>query len=44
MTYALIYASRELRPYFDVHKVVVLSSQPLERILYKLDAAGRMLK
>jgi len=40
----LVLASRKLRPYFDAHKVVVLTDQLLTNILQKLDASRRLLK
>ena len=44
LTYALVMASRKLRPYFEAHKIVVLTDQPLRNVLQKLDALGRLLK
>jgi len=43
-TYALVMASRKLGPYFEAHKIVVLTGQPLENILQRLDASRRLLK
>jgi len=37
-------ASRKLRPYFEAHKILVLTDQPLRNVLQKLDASGRLLK
>ena len=31
--YALVMASRKLRPYFEAHKILVLTDQPLKNIL-----------
>ena len=42
--YALVMASRKLRPYFEAHKILVLTDQPLRNVLQKLDALGRLLK
>ena len=42
--YALVMASRMLRPYFEAHKILVLTNQPLKNVLQKLDASGRLLK
>lgn len=42
--YAVIIATRKLRPYFDAHEVVVLSDMPLEKALEKLDKSGRLTK
>jgi len=42
--YALVIANRKLRPYFEAHKILVLTDQPLKNILQRLDASGRHLK
>jgi len=42
--YALVMASRKLRPYFEAHKILVLTDQPLRNVLQKLDASGWLLK
>jgi len=42
--YALVMASRKLRPYFEAHKILVLIDQPLKNVLQKLDASGRLLQ
>jgi len=42
--YALVMASRKLRPYFEAHKILVLTDQPLRNVIQKLDASGRLLK
>jgi len=42
--YALVMASRKLRPYFEAHKILILTDQPLRNVLQKLDASGRLLK
>jgi len=31
--YALVMASRKLRPYFEAHKILVLTDQPLRNVL-----------
>ena len=41
--FALLIASRKLRPYFQAHEIVVLTSFPLNKLLKKYDCAGRML-
>jgi len=38
--YALVMASRKLRPYFEANKTLVLTNQPLKNVLQKLDASG----
>jgi len=42
--YALVIASRKLRPYFEAHKILVLTNQLLKNVLQKLDASGWLLK
>ena len=44
LAYALVISARKLRPYFEAHHIIVLSSQPLRHALGKLDLSGRMLK
>ncbi|GMH25257.1 hypothetical protein Nepgr_027100 [Nepenthes gracilis] len=39
---ALIFAARKLRPFFQAHRVVVLTDQPLKGILQKPDVSGRL--
>ena len=41
---ALRMAVKKLRPYFQAHTIVVLSSYPIMVILHKTDALGRLLK
>ena len=42
--YALVMASRKLRPHFEAHKILVLTGQPPKIVLQRLDASGRLLK
>ena len=41
---ALVTAARKLRPYFQAHPIIVMTSLPLQNILAKPDASGRLLK
>ena len=41
---ALVVAARKLRPYFQAHKIVVVTNQPLRQILHKPDFSGRLVK
>ena len=41
---ALVVAARKLRPYFQAHKIVVVTNQPLRQILHKPDISGRLVK
>jgi len=42
--YALVMASRKLRPYFKAHKIMVLTDQPLKNVLQRLNASRRLRK
>jgi len=42
--YALVMASWKVRPYFEAHKILVLTDQPLNNILQRLDASRWLLK
>ncbi|XP_074323582.1 uncharacterized protein LOC141660495 [Apium graveolens] len=44
LAYALILASRKLRPYFQAHRVEVRTSFPLRKVMHKPEASGRMMK
>ena len=37
-------ASRKLRPYFQAHKIEVLTDQPLRNIIHSPKASGRLIK
>ncbi|XP_031281185.1 uncharacterized protein LOC116139651 [Pistacia vera] len=41
---ALIHASRKLRPYFQCHPIVVITSFPLKKILHKPELSGRLMQ
>jgi len=43
-TYALVMASRKLKPYFEAHKILVLTDQPLKNVLQRLNASRPLLK
>ena len=42
LAFALITVARKLKPYFQAHKIVVLTDQPLKRTISSPEAAGRM--
>ena len=44
LAYALILASRKLRPYFQCYKIEVRTSFPLRQVLHKPEASGRIMK
>lgn len=41
---AVIISARKLRPYFQVHPIVVMTDRSLRQTLGKLDASGRLVK
>ena len=41
---AMITASRKLRPYFQSHKIEVLTDQPLHNVIHSPKASGRSIK
>ena len=44
MDFAVVIAARKLRPYFYYHPIQVLTNQPLEKALQKMDTSGCLLK
>ena len=42
LAFALITAARKLKSYFQAHTIVVLTDQPLKRVMSSSEAAGRM--
>ena len=44
LAFALIIASRKLRPYFQAHIVLVMTNQPLQKAMGRPNAAGRMVQ
>ena len=41
LAFALIIATRKLKPYFQAHTIIVLTDKPLRRAMSSLEAAGR---
>ena len=41
---ALVTSSKKLRPYFQCHPIVVVSTYPLRNVLHKPDLSGRLVK
>ncbi|CAA7047599.1 unnamed protein product, partial [Microthlaspi erraticum] len=41
---ALITAARKLRPYFQAHPIVLVSSAPIKAVLHKPEVSGRLAK
>ena len=44
ITFALIVASRKLRPYFQANPIIVMTDQPIKKARNKLEVAGRMVQ
>ena len=44
LAYALVLASRKLRPYFQSHKIEVRTSYPLRQVMHKPETSRRLLK
>ncbi|XP_023891486.1 uncharacterized protein LOC112003505 [Quercus suber] len=44
ITFALIVASRKLRPYFQANPIKVMTDQPIKKAMNKPEAAGRMVQ
>ncbi|GAA0166523.1 hypothetical protein LIER_21659 [Lithospermum erythrorhizon] len=44
LVYALILATRKLKPYFEAHPVGVVTNQTLQKILENLSRSGRIVK
>ena len=42
LAFALLIATRKLKPYFQAHTIVVLTDKPLRRAMSSPEAAGRM--
>ena len=44
MDFALIVASKKLRPYFQAHTILVMTDQPIRKAISKPYATGRMVQ
>ena len=44
LAFALLIASRRLKPYFQVHSIIVLTDYPLKKAMNKPDVAGRLIQ
>ena len=42
LAFALVTATRKLKPYFQAHTIIVLTDQPLKIAMSSLEAAGQM--
>ncbi|GMP37997.1 hypothetical protein CsSME_00021317 [Camellia sinensis var. sinensis] len=44
LSLALVIASRRLRPYFQAHSIVVLTDQPLKKVMQQPELSGRLMQ
>ena len=44
ITFALIVASRKLRLYFQANPILVMTNQPIKKVMNKPEAAGRIVQ
>ena len=44
IAFALVVTSRKLRHYFQAHPIVVMTGQPIRKIMYKIDATGCLIQ
>jgi ribonuclease HI len=44
LAFALLIASRKLRPYFQTHSIIVMTDYPIRKAMNKPDAAGRLVQ
>ncbi|XP_042441316.1 uncharacterized protein LOC122026652 [Zingiber officinale] len=44
LAFALVLVARRLRPYFLAHTIIVITNNPLSRILLNPEASGRLIK
>ena len=44
ITFALLVASRKLRPYFQANPIIVMTDQPIKKAMNKPEAVGRMVQ
>ena len=40
IAFALLVASKKIRPYFQAHSIVVMTNQPIRMTMNKIDVAG----
>ena len=44
IAFALLVASKKLHPYFQAHHIVVMTDQPIRKMMNKIDATGRLIQ
>ena len=44
IAFTLLVASRKLHPYFQAHLIVIMTNQPIRKMMNKIDAAGQLIQ
>ena len=44
IVFALVVAFRKLHQYFQAHPIVVMTDQPIRKVVNKIDVAGRLVQ
>ena len=44
IVFALVVASRKLCPYFQAHPIIVMTDQPIRKMMNKINAMGRLVQ
>lgn len=44
LAFALVNSARRLKPYFQAHTIIVLTDQPIRKVLHKPETSGRLIK
>ena len=44
IAFVVLVASRKLRPYFQAHPIVVMTNQPIGKMMNKIDVTGRLIQ
>ena len=44
IAFALLVASKKLRPYFQAYPIVVMTNQPIRKMMNKIDAVGQLIQ
>ena len=44
IAFALLAASKKLHPYFQAHLTVVMTNQPIRKMINRIDAAKRLIQ
>ena len=44
IAFALLVASRKLRPYFQAHSIIIMTNQPIRKTMNKIDVVRRLIQ